>query len=137
MTPGGGPAPSSPMSSDTVGRGFYSNYVTPESLVKSQRSEMHVVAVESGETNYFEYLKRIKSLEAGSTEDGGVEIAVELDVDAELNHPVVEVFVDPDDEGAVLVGSGTASAGTFAIPVLLPDPLPGNNLTVTVTSPTT
>ncbi|MBT8486872.1 MAG: hypothetical protein KJO43_14935 [Phycisphaerae bacterium] len=98
----GGPTPSSPMSAGTAGRGFYSNYVTPAKLVRRQRSEMHVIAVESGETNYFEYLKKIKSLKAGSKNGSGVEIAIELDIDAEINHPVVEVFVDETDKPVTL-----------------------------------
>jgi len=47
----------------------------------------------------------------------------------------VEVFVDAEDEGELLVGSGIVSAGTFSVAVTIPGAPPGNNLTVTVTSP--
>jgi hypothetical protein len=57
-------------------------------------SELHVVAIEAGNTNYLEWLKKVKSLSASSGEGGGVSIEVELDPDAEINHPVVEVFVE-------------------------------------------
>jgi parallel beta-helix repeat protein len=48
----------------------------------------------------------------------------------------VEVFVDPDEEGALLVGTDSASGGTFAVAVTLPNSLPGRHLTATVTTPT-
>ncbi|MHC5024049.1 MAG: hypothetical protein ACYTGG_09065 [Planctomycetota bacterium] len=89
-----GPDPSSPMAAaGAQGRGHYSNYQTPRRLVKRQAGELHVVAVETGDTNYLEWLKKVKSVRASSRQGGGVNVEVELDLDAETQHPVVEVFV--------------------------------------------
>ena len=46
-----------------------------------------------------------------------------------------QVFVDSDEEGELLVGSGAVAAGAFEVEVALPPVPPGPNLTATVTSP--
>jgi hypothetical protein len=98
----GGPEPSAPMSADAQGAGVYSNYETPASLVEAQSTELHVVSIMTGDTNYLEWLQKVKKLRAGSDGKGGVAIELELDLDAEVKHPVVELFVDETEKPVTL-----------------------------------
>jgi hypothetical protein len=104
-----GPSPSISISAGGArGSGYYSNYRTPDTLVARQSTELHVVAIDGGAMSYMQWLKKVKKVRA-SASGGTVSLELELDLEAEGRHPVVEVAVNRTKKPMTLVLMSSAT----------------------------
>ncbi|MCP3904048.1 MAG: hypothetical protein GY715_10480 [Planctomycetes bacterium] len=98
-----GPPPSPPMMANGArGRGVYSTYRTPESLVSGQPSELHVIVAGSGSVDYLQWLKKVKKFGA-STNGETISVEIEIDTETPVQPPVVEVAVGTTEKPVTLV----------------------------------